>query len=65
MVAAVVWDLVRGDVLAVGGALVVPSVAPHVGQAAHGHKGEGAAIADLCGSLLRGALHFEKELMIP
>ena len=31
VVAAVVGDLVRGHVLAVGGALVVPAVAPHVG----------------------------------
>mgnify|MGYP001441939683 FL=1 len=35
VVAAVVGDLVRGHVLAVGGALVSPTVAPHVGQAAH------------------------------
>ena len=47
MVAAVVGDLVRGHILAVGGALVAPAVDPHVGQAAHGHKGEGAAIAEL------------------
>ena len=47
MVAAVVGDLVRGHVLAVGGALVVPSVAPHVGQATHSHEGEGATIAEL------------------
>ena len=47
MVAAVVGDLVRGHVLAVGGASVVPSVAPHVGQAAHRDEREGAAIAEL------------------
>ena len=47
VVAAVVGDLVRGHVLAVGGALVVPAVAPHVGQAAHSYEGEGAAIAEL------------------
>ena len=47
MVAAVVGDLVRGHILAIGGALVVPSVAPHIGQATHSHKGEGAAIAEL------------------
>ena len=47
MVAAVVGDLVRGHVLAVGGAPVVPAVAPHVGQAAHGDEGEGAAGAEL------------------
>jgi len=47
VVAAVVGDLVRGHVLAVGGAPVVPAVAPHVGQAAHSDEGEGAAVAEL------------------
>ena len=47
VVAAVVGNLVRGHILAVGGALVVPSVAPHVGQAAHRDEGEGAIIAQL------------------
>ena len=47
VVAAVVGDLVRGHVLAVGGALVVPAVAPLVGQAAHSDEREGTAIAEL------------------
>ena len=47
MVAAVVGDQVRGHVLAVGGALAVPAVAPLIGQAAHGDEGEGTAIAKL------------------
>ena len=34
MLAAVVGDQVRGHVQAVGGAPVVPAMAPHVGQAA-------------------------------
>ena len=47
VVAAVVGDLVRGHVLAVGRASVVPAVAPHVGQAAHRDEGECAVIAEL------------------
>ena len=47
MVATVVGDLVRGHVLAVGGTLVVPAMAPLVGQAAHGDEGESAAVAEL------------------
>ena len=47
VVATVVGDLVRGHVLAVGGALVVPAMTPLVGQAAHGDEGEGAGIAEL------------------
>ena len=47
MVAAVVGDQVRGHVLAVGGALVVPAVAPHVGQTTHDDEGVGAAISKL------------------
>ena len=47
VVAAVVGNLVRGHILAVGGALVVPPVAPHVGQAANRDEGEGTIIAQL------------------
>ena len=47
VVATVVRDLVRGHVLANGRALVVPSVAPHVGQATHGDERKGTAIAKL------------------
>ena len=39
VVAAVVGNLVRGHILAVGGALVVPPMAPHVSQAVHRDKG--------------------------
>ena len=63
VVAAVVGDLVRGHILTVGGALVVPPVAPHVSQAAHRDEGEGAIIAQLSlpsrVGLVEGAeLHF-------
>ena len=40
VVATVVGDLVRGHVLAVGGTLVVPAMAPLVGQAAHSDERE-------------------------
>jgi len=62
VVAAVVGNLVSGHVLAVGGAPVVPAVAPHVGQAAHSDEGEGAAVAELnlavrVGLMKRAELH--------
>ena len=45
LIAEVVEDLVRGHVVAVGGAPVGSALASHLGQAAHGDEGKAAAIA--------------------
>jgi len=47
VIAAVWGDLVRGHVVAVGGAPVVPAVASHLGQARCGDEGKSAAITRL------------------
>ena len=47
VISAVWGDLVRGHVVAVGGAPVVPAVASHLGQARCDDEGKSAAIACL------------------